>query len=174
MMKNRRRGFTLVELLVVMAIMAILAMITFAQFSTARQKARDIQRKADAGSLAKALQMYYADYGYFPPTIGGDVRSDKWSGDFRDAANYIYMKVLPVDNTYNTQYPYCYVPYGGSPNKPGQYAIVTRLENSNDNEIRTLTGRYCELTGDYNYMVVSSNTSVEEFDASQGGEHVAP
>ena len=172
---NKDRGFTLVELMVVIAIMSILALITFAQFSTAQAKARDIQRKSDVSSLGKSLQMYFADYGYFPTEIGGANSSDEWRGDFRDAADYVYMKNLPVDNTQNDTYPYCYIAAGGTADKPLKYAVVTRLEYAGDSEARDLTGIYCGTVG-YNFMVVSPNTSVEEFDATygEGGEEVAP
>lgn len=62
-MKNNRRlalseskGFTLVELLVVISIVAILATIGIASFSVAQQSARDGKAKADVTTIAKSIE----------------------------------------------------------------------------------------------------------------------
>ena len=70
LMVKQNSGFTLIELLVVITIMSILTVITVSQFQSARQKARDVQRKSDLSSVTKALEMYYADYGRFPMVVG--------------------------------------------------------------------------------------------------------
>ena len=60
--RNKKFGFTLVELLVVMAIMAILTVVVTSSFKTVQIKARDSRRKNDLSSLSKALTMYYNDF----------------------------------------------------------------------------------------------------------------
>jgi len=62
-----RRGFTLTELLVVMAIITILASLLFPALSGARRKASQIQCLNNARQLNLALQMYAGDAGgYYP------------------------------------------------------------------------------------------------------------
>lgn len=61
-----RKGFTLIELMVVIAIIGILASVTLAQFQQARAKARDIIRVTDMKAIMTALQLYYNDNGRFP------------------------------------------------------------------------------------------------------------
>ena len=61
-----KRGFTLVELLVVISIIALLSTIAIVSLGSARAKARDTARIADMKQLATALEQYYADNGGYP------------------------------------------------------------------------------------------------------------
>ncbi len=49
------KGFTLVELLVVISIIAILSVIGITIFSGVQKNARDAQRKGDINAIAKAM-----------------------------------------------------------------------------------------------------------------------
>jgi prepilin-type N-terminal cleavage/methylation domain-containing protein len=76
------KGFTLVELIVVISIVGILASIVFANFGGARAAARDDIRKANLKELQLAIQLYKAQNGVYPkadPTCSpsGDSR---WFG----------------------------------------------------------------------------------------------
>ncbi len=57
-----RRGFTLIELMVVIAIISILASILFPVFSKAREKARATACLANINQLGTATMMYRQDY----------------------------------------------------------------------------------------------------------------
>ena len=61
-----KKGFTLIELLVVIAIIGILASIVLVSLNNARQSARDTKRLSDMRSVSLALELYYADKGYYP------------------------------------------------------------------------------------------------------------
>jgi prepilin-type N-terminal cleavage/methylation domain-containing protein len=60
------KGFTLVELLIVIVIIAVLAGILFANLVGVRQRARDSQRKADLRQIQAALELYRSDHGSYP------------------------------------------------------------------------------------------------------------
>lgn len=62
---NTKKGFTLLELLIVIAILAILASITFVALNPAEllRKARDSQRLADLASIRTAVNYYIANTG---------------------------------------------------------------------------------------------------------------
>lgn len=61
-----KKGFTLIEMLVVIGIMALLTALASFNFNQARARSRDIQRKSDMKQLQSALEAYKNDYGYYP------------------------------------------------------------------------------------------------------------
>ena len=54
--KNTPKGFTLVELLVVVAIIAVLSVIGITIFTGVQKGARDSTRRADVNAIAKAME----------------------------------------------------------------------------------------------------------------------
>lgn len=65
----KRSGFTLVELLVVVAIIAILASIGMVLYATFSKNARDAKRQSDLKIIQSALEDYHADQLYYPSTV---------------------------------------------------------------------------------------------------------
>ena len=63
---NTHKGFTIVELLVVMAIIGILASIILASLSYVQSKSRDTRRIEDLSALQNALALYQAGSYRFP------------------------------------------------------------------------------------------------------------
>ena len=64
--RHAEGGFTLVELLVVIAIIAILVMLLLPAVNAAREAARNAQCKNNIRQLALALVNHESTYGYFP------------------------------------------------------------------------------------------------------------
>ncbi len=65
------KGFTIVELLIVVVVIAILAAITIVAYNGIQNQATDSRRANDLASIQKALLMYDAWYGGVRSTIGG-------------------------------------------------------------------------------------------------------
>ncbi len=63
---KKQKGFTLVELLIVIIIIGILATLVIVTFSGVQARARDSKRQTDIGALDSHLEAYYAQHGWYP------------------------------------------------------------------------------------------------------------
>ncbi|MBW7955910.1 type II secretion system protein [Patescibacteria group bacterium] len=71
----KKAGFTLIELMVVVAIIGILMAAGILAFSNAQQNARDSRRRADIDAISKALEQYYANNSSSYPATAGAINS---------------------------------------------------------------------------------------------------
>lgn len=62
----QQKGFTLMELLIVIIIIGILATMAFVMLGSVRTQARDVKRVADIKTIHTALDLYYHDEGHYP------------------------------------------------------------------------------------------------------------
>ncbi len=86
--RAKNKGFTLVELIVVVAIIVIIASVVLASLGEARRKARDTARVQGVLQLQRALQIYFSTSGSFP---AGDESA------LSAALTPIYIGSIPAD-----------------------------------------------------------------------------
>lgn len=65
------KGFTLLELLIVIGIVGVLSNVVYSNVSSARATARDAVRMNDMKAIQKSLEMYYNDFYQYPRTATG-------------------------------------------------------------------------------------------------------
>lgn len=138
MHKKLSRGFTLIELMVVIGIMGVLVAVSATSFISAQLKARDARRKSDLSQISKALEMYYNDQGRYPLASNGQIAGCGsgvcgW-GDPEDSLSnvnqsVVYLEVIPADPTNGHAYRYRASGDGLS------YQLYARLENENDPDL---------------------------------------
>ncbi len=65
-LKYKERGFTIVELLIVIVVIGILAALVITTFSGVQKKARDTERQTDIKALHGQVEAFNAQKGYYP------------------------------------------------------------------------------------------------------------
>ena len=90
-------GFTLVELLVVVALLAILAVVVIPQYGNAADHARETVLKGDLTSMRKQLQLYRIHHGgNYPASLNQLTKKTNANGDDGDDFGP-YLLALPMN-----------------------------------------------------------------------------
>jgi len=110
---QKKQGFTLVELIVVITILTILWTIAFISFWWYTKNARDSVRKKDIGSIKTGLELFLSQRGILPiPENAVSITYSWWTvfyhGTFWDGpfTNIGTINKKPVDPLYDVEYNY--------------------------------------------------------------------
>ena len=68
---NFKKGFTIVELLIVVVVIGILAAITIVSFGGVTSQANVASLQSDLDNNSKKLQLYFTQYGSYPTALDG-------------------------------------------------------------------------------------------------------
>ena len=118
-MKRLARGFTMIELMVVMAIIVILTTIGMAQYRTSTIYARESVLKEDLFRMRDAIDQYYADKAQYPSTLDALVSDG-------------YVRKLPEDPFTRSTSSWQTVPAEPDPNNPTAEAGVFDVKSGSD------------------------------------------
>lgn len=158
MKPNVRRyvsGFTLIELMLVIAIIGIISTIGLISFVTSIQKGRDAERKSDLSTIAKGLEEFKNDFGVYPSDK--DVASGQSniiegcmsqvsdigfspcpaSGKFqyfKNGENVVVLEKFPVDPVDGRSYLYQHV--DASSTNEESFSLYASLENIQDKDVK--------------------------------------
>lgn len=102
MTRSQARGFTLIELMVVVAVISILAVVAVPKFGEMLRKSKDASTKANLGAIRSAISIYSADNpGTFPTDhLESLTMSGKYLGSIPTALAYPdHASTARVDNT---------------------------------------------------------------------------
>lgn len=109
------RGFTLVELLIVISIISLLSMVGIVAYANVLKSSRDSKRQSDLKFIQSALEDYHADQINYPSALTGLT-----SGTRK------YMAGIPQDPLPAPQLQYFYESL--PQNSPPSYCLYARME----------------------------------------------
>lgn len=92
--KISKKGFTLVELLVVVTIIMILTTIGAVTYIQAGRKTRNARRQADLETVKQALVLYKADHGCYPQTNYEGIMNLLISGGSSGSSAYLNERII--------------------------------------------------------------------------------
>jgi prepilin-type N-terminal cleavage/methylation domain-containing protein len=159
MTTKAKQGFTLIEILIVVAIIAILASVVLIGLGPTQQAGRDARRLSDLRQVQNGLELYYNKCGYYP----GDTQAGAACGAHVATTGYgipgaaspklvgalpatlVGVSSLPNDPTSGKHYWYTTDAAGTI------YLLETQLENANNSIFTSYTapnGLASYTTGD--------------------------
>lgn len=147
MINYDRKGFTLIEILIVVAIIAILASIVLVGLGPTQQAGRDARRLSDLHEVQNGLELYYNSCGYYPGTATAApctaYAAIGKSGSPSTAYNTLATELVaftalgigsvPNDPTSGRSYTYSVVPGGTA------YVLGATLENKTNSVFNSYT-----------------------------------
>lgn len=117
-----RRGFTMIEVMVVVAIIGLLASVIFASLAYAGQRGRDAKRIQDIKQIQAALEIYASEHGGMYPLV-----STSFVSSLESFLVPKYIIDLPEDPTRTGGNRYRY--YTESASNANSYSIMVNLES---------------------------------------------
>lgn len=124
-----RKGFTLIEILIVVAIIAILAGAVLVGFGPAQRQGRDARRVQDLQRVQGALELYYNKCGHYPGDSScGRVAVANWAGlsTVITGSSLGINQALPNDPSSGATYSY------GADGNFASYVLGAALEDANN------------------------------------------
>jgi prepilin-type N-terminal cleavage/methylation domain-containing protein len=155
--QRKRRGFTLVEIMLSILVIGILSATVLVLIQGPQAAARDSRRQSDISQIGKSLQAYYLTHNTYPQSEEISLENDEESAEFAQAMRTgSYLSIVPEDPSYTAggEYTYRYISTTSN-----SYTLCAKAESKE--------GYYCvspEFSG------VSQEDSVPMFAGWGGGE----
>lgn len=154
---NKSKGYTLIEIVVVISIMATLSAIIYSSFDASRAKSRDQKRISDISTIQISLEQYFQKNGIYPLTLSLLVPT--------------YLSGIPTDPSTNMDYSGNYFPIskGSSSNNCVSYQLWTSFEQGNmylnskrgfDSTLSVLPNNMFECGSGHNKINATTGTMV--------------
>jgi general secretion pathway protein G len=148
--RGRARGFTVIELMIVLSILGVIAAIAFPTFQDSQRKARVAQAISDIVEIEQKMEKYFALNYAYPTTLAvlGYSKKDPWGNDYMylnfatATGKGMYRKDKAL-NPLNTDYDLY------SSGEDGVSKTQVSSKESLDDVIRANDGAFVGLASDY-------------------------
>ena len=133
---SQNKGFTLIEILIVVAIIAILASVVLVGLGPTQQAGRDARRASDLHEVQNGLELYYNKCGYYPGTGNGGSCGQSEAETYADMGTAltslgIGVNSVPNDPINTVPHVYYYGEAGGSDSSGATaYIVAGEMENA--------------------------------------------
>ena len=169
---GKRTGFTLIEMLAVIAIIALLAGMLLPALSKARIRARVAKAKAEMLNIRVSIEQYYSDYSTYPTNdsvfnYNGEVADEECGALYKlKVDTKAYMSSIPMD-PFNNAIPYMYFSneddYSGMSDTAVAWVLFSKGPDKkntfNNSEKITIIGD--ESDGAYDSCIQDINAEIE-------------
>jgi general secretion pathway protein G len=162
MQRKQQQGFTLIEILIVVAIIAILASVVLVGLGPTQQQGRDARRLSDLREVQTGLELYFNKCGYYPGVVNASAPCAAWSAasDWTDMATALTgsgLGIASVPNDPTAQKTYYYGSSDGT-----SYVIGAKLENKGSSAFNGYTAP-TEPSGGWPAGLVSCTQADQEY-----------
>jgi prepilin-type N-terminal cleavage/methylation domain-containing protein len=163
MSKNIRShsGFTLIEILIVVAIIAILSSVVLIGLGPTQKSGRDARRLSDLHEVQTGLELYYGKCGFYPSTTlnGGCPLTCNSAVGYKDMSTAltgsgIGVSSVPQDPVSGHTY------YYGTDQNCSKYLLMAKLENKDNSVFVNYTApSSTDFRGDFSTADIDCSTS---------------
>ena len=121
---QRKKAFTLIELMVAMGIIGVLMTMSILGISIVQQSLRNTQRRDTMNSMNLAINTHFSNFGVFPPSGAGGVVFTTTTGSVNGTSIVTFKgpTIPSATLTTDSRTQYCYSSNGGS------YSFGARIE----------------------------------------------
>lgn len=116
---RRIRGFTLIEMLIVMTLIVVLASVGLIAYQTSVRRGREAVLKEDLYRMRDAIDQYYADKGKYPT-------------DLNELVSTNYVRRVPVDPMTNSAETWQTVMAEADPSNPSAEPGITDVKSGSE------------------------------------------
>jgi len=151
---SRKSGFTLIEMMLIVAIVAVLAMIAHSSYAQYRERVLTMQAVTDIASLQPLIAQYALDNNFYPDTladIARDTMKDPWGNPYQylshDSLRHSGSggrwrkdhNIVPINSDYDLW----------SNGKDGKSSPPLTAKPSRDDIVRANNGRFIGPASDF-------------------------